>query len=125
MIRSHFGLARHPFAVEDDTPLLEHQQRHFDILSVHNRQGGFCVILGEPGTGKTILKNAIIRHDPRQWITPVINRTMHTWHNLMRLLCAALNLDTPSSTTAACPTTPSPTTPSTSSCAPRKASCAP
>jgi MSHA biogenesis protein MshM len=93
MIRSHFALARHPFAIEEDTPLLEHQQRHFDILCVHNRQGGLCVILGEPGTGKTILKHAIIRHDPRQWITPVINRTMHTWHNLMRLLCAALNLD--------------------------------
>lgn len=94
MIRSHFGLARQPFAIEEDAPLLEHQQRHFDILRVHSRQGGLCVILGEPGTGKTILKHAIIRHDPRQWITPVINRTMHTWHNLMRLLCAALHLDT-------------------------------
>ena len=70
------------------------QQRHFDILKVHSQQGGFCLILGEPGTGKSILKNAIIRHDPKQWITPVINRSLHTWPNLLRLLCQALQLDT-------------------------------
>jgi len=70
------------------------QQRHFDILKVHSQQGGFCLIIGEPGTGKSILKNAIIRHDPKQWITPVINRSLHTWPNLLRLLCQALQLDT-------------------------------
>ncbi len=93
MIRTYFGLARDPFTIEEHPPLMEHQQRHFDILHVHNRQGGLCVILGEPGTGKTILKNAIIRHDPKQWITPVINRSLHTWHNLLRLLCTALQLE--------------------------------
>ena len=78
MIKSYFGLRHQPFAIQDDAPLLEHQQRHFDILKVHSQQGGFCLILGEPGTGKTVLKNAIIRHDPKQWITPVINRSLHT-----------------------------------------------
>jgi type II secretory pathway predicted ATPase ExeA len=94
MIKSHFGLRNTPFAIQDDAPLLEHQQRHFDILKVHSQQGGFCLILGEPGTGKTILKNAIIRYDPKQWITPVINRSLHTWPNLLRLFCQVLELDT-------------------------------
>jgi general secretion pathway protein A len=94
MIRTYFGLARDPFIHDEDAPLMEHQQRHFDILKVHNRQGGLCLILGEPGTGKTILKNAITRHDPKQWITPVINRSLHTWHNLLRLLCHAMQLET-------------------------------
>jgi MSHA biogenesis protein MshM len=94
MIKSHFGLRTTPFAIQDDAPLLEHQQRHFDILKVHSQQGGFCLILGEPGTGKTVLKNAIIRYDPKQWITPVINRSLHTWPNLLRLLCQVLELDT-------------------------------
>jgi hypothetical protein len=93
MIRTCFGLARDPFTIDEDAPLMEHQQRHFDILKVHNRQGGLCLIFGEPGTGKTILKNAITRHDPKQWITPVINRSLHTWHNLLRLLCHAMQLD--------------------------------
>jgi type II secretory pathway predicted ATPase ExeA len=94
MIKSHFGIRNTPFAIQDDAPLLEHQQRHFDILKVHSQQGGFCLILGEPGTGKTVLKNAIIRYDPKQWITPVINRSLHTWPNLLRLLCQVLELDT-------------------------------
>ena len=51
-------------------------RRHFDILKVHSQQGGLCLILGEPGTGKTILKNALTHHDPKQWITPVINRSL-------------------------------------------------
>lgn len=94
MIRSYFGLSHQPFAIDENAPLLEHQQRHFDILKVHSQQGGLCLIIGEPGTGKTILKNAIIRHDPKQWITPVINRSLHTWPNLLRLLCQALQIDT-------------------------------
>ena len=94
MIKSYFGLSQQPFSIDEDAPLLDHQQRHFDILKVHSQQGGFCLILGEPGTGKSVLKNAIIRHDPKQWITPVINRSLHTWPNLLRLLCQALQLDT-------------------------------
>lgn len=94
MIKSYFGISQQPFAIDEDAPLLDHQQRHFDILKVHSQQGGFCLILGEPGTGKSVLKNAIIRHDPKQWITPVINRSLHTWPNLLRLLCQALQLDT-------------------------------
>jgi type II secretory pathway predicted ATPase ExeA len=78
MIKTYFGLRKNPFTIDDGAPLLDHQQRHFDILKVHSQQGGLCLILGEPGTGKTVLKNAIIRHDPKQWITPVINRSLHT-----------------------------------------------
>ncbi len=46
MIRTYFGLARDPFTIDEDAPLMEHRQRHFDILRVHNRQGGLCLILG-------------------------------------------------------------------------------
>ena len=93
MIRAHFGIARDPFVIDGQTPLLAHQQRHFDILEVHARQGGFCLILGEPGTGKSVLKRHILHHDTRHWITPVINRSLHSWHNILRLLCAAFDLE--------------------------------
>ena len=94
MIRTYFGISQNPFATDSRTPLLDHQQRHFDILKVHSQQGGLCVILGDPGTGKTVLKNAIIHHNQKEWITPVINRSLHTWHNMLRLLCHAFELDT-------------------------------
>ena len=93
MIRTYFGLARDPFAIEHDAPLLAHQQRHFDVLKVHSQQGGFCLLLGEPGTGKSVLKRHITNHNPRAWITPVINRSLHSWHNILRLLCQAFELE--------------------------------
>jgi type II secretory pathway predicted ATPase ExeA len=93
MIREHFGIARDPFVIGPDAPLLAHQQRHFDILAVHARQGGFCLVLGEPGTGKSVLKRHILHHDTRHWITPVINRSLHSWHNILRLLCTAFDLE--------------------------------
>jgi type II secretory pathway predicted ATPase ExeA len=78
MIRSHFGLTRNPF--EGDTlTLLAHRQEVFDILRVHAQQGGLCLVLGEPGTGKSVLKQALVSHDPKRMITPVINRTLHTY----------------------------------------------
>ena len=74
MIRSHFGLQKNPFDAESPT-LLAHQQEVFDILKVHAQQGGLCLVLGEPGVGKSVLKTALINHDPKRLITPVINRT--------------------------------------------------
>jgi type II secretory pathway predicted ATPase ExeA len=94
MIKSYFGLKTTPFIIDTKkTILLKHQQRHLDILKVHTQHGGLCVILGEPGTGKSILKNALTELDPNQTITLVINRSLHTWRNILRLLCQALELE--------------------------------
>jgi type II secretory pathway predicted ATPase ExeA len=71
MIRSHFGLQRNPFDPEDLT-LLAQQQEVFDILHVHAQQGGRCLVLGEPGTGKSVLKQSLLTHDPKRMITPVV-----------------------------------------------------
>jgi type II secretory pathway predicted ATPase ExeA len=92
MIRAHFGLQKNPFAVEPLT-LLAHQQEVFDILKVHAQQGGLCLVLGEPGTGKSVLKDALLAHDPKRLITPVVNRTLHTYHNTLRILCEAFQIE--------------------------------
>ena len=92
MIRSHFGLQRNPF--DGDAPtLLAHQREVFDILCVHAQQGGLCLVLGEPGTGKSVLKAALLTHDPKRMITPVVNRTLHTYHNTLRILCEAFQIE--------------------------------
>ena len=92
MIRAHFGLQKNPFAAESLT-LLAHQQEIFDILKVHAQQGGLCLVLGEPGTGKSVLKDALLAHDPKRLITPVVNRTLHTYHNTLRILCSAFQIE--------------------------------
>jgi len=93
MIRSYFGLQRNPFDTEN-LALLEHQQQVLDILRVHAQQGGLCLVLGEPGTGKSVLKQALVNHDPKRMMTPVVNRTLHTYHNTLRILCEAFQIDT-------------------------------
>ena len=55
IIRAFFGLDKNPFSL-DNIQLLPHQQDVFDILSVHSKQGGLCLLMGEPGTGKTVIK---------------------------------------------------------------------
>lgn len=92
MIRSHFGLELNPF--DDAKPeLLPQQQQIFDTIKVHAQQGGLCVIMGEPGTGKSVIKQAIIDHDPKRMITPAIARTLHTYSNTLQILCESFGIE--------------------------------
>jgi type II secretory pathway predicted ATPase ExeA len=100
MIRSHFGLAQNPFS-SDELSLLRHQQEVLDTLRVHCQQGGLCVIVGEPGTGKSVIKEALCRRDPKRLITPVVNRTLHTYTSTLHILCEAFQIDTQAATCAA------------------------
>lgn len=92
MIRSHFGLDRTPFAAAG-IELLEPQQTILDTLLVHAQQGGLCLVLGEPGTGKSVIKQALQSQDPKRIVTPAVNRTMHTYTNTVRILCEAFQID--------------------------------
>jgi MSHA biogenesis protein MshM len=93
MIRSYFGLDQNPFSYEN-IQLLPMQQEIFDTLRVHSQQGGLCVIIGEPGTGKSVIKNALAHHDTKRMVTPVMNRTLHTYFSTLRILCEAFQIDT-------------------------------
>lgn len=93
MIKAYFGLTKNPFHSEK-TDLLPHQQTIFDTIRVHCQQGGLCLVLGEPGTGKTVIKEALKYFDPQRLITPVVSRTLHTYYNTLRILCEAFKLDT-------------------------------
>ncbi len=93
MIRSHFGIEQNPFD-QQKPALLPHQQEIFETIKVHAQQGGLCIIMGEPGTGKSVIKHAIINHDPKRMITPAIARTLHTYTNTLHILCAAFKIET-------------------------------
>ncbi len=93
MIRAHFGIDAAPFSHEG-IELLTQQQDVFDTLRVHCQHGGLCVVVGEPGTGKSVLKDALCQHEVKRFITPVVNRTLHTYHSTLRILCEAFQIDT-------------------------------
>ena len=92
MIRSHFGLETNPFD-NREPQLLTAQQEILDTLLVHARQGGLCVVMGEPGTGKSVIKTALIKHDPKKMITPAVARTLHTYSNTLQILCEAFGIE--------------------------------
>lgn len=92
MIRSYFGISQHPFAIED-FHLLHQQQEVYDILKVHSQQGGLCILLGEPGTGKSVIKESIKKHAEKRTVVVTVARTLHTYTNTIKILCDAFNVD--------------------------------
>ncbi len=92
MIRAFYGIDTNPFAIDQIT-LLNHQQEVFDILSVHSYQGGLCLLMGEPGTGKTIIKTCINQKADKITMVVNIGRTLHTYFNTIKMLCHAFKID--------------------------------
>ena len=88
MIRSYYGIEQNPFSIEN-VSLLNHQQDVFDILQVHSRQGGLCLLMGEPGTGKTVIKEAIRSSASKRTTVITVARTLHTYTNTLKILCQA------------------------------------
>lgn len=58
MINSTWGITDLPFKTHTKQ-LLPQQQDIVDIIQIHAQQGGFSVILGEPGVGKTCIREHI------------------------------------------------------------------
>src|SRR4030042_2038416 len=92
MIRAFYGLSQNPFSTEGIT-LLEPQQQVYDTLKVHNQQGGLCLVLGSPGTGKTVIKETIKLNADKRMIVVTIARTLHTYINTIKILCQAFNIE--------------------------------
>ena len=65
----------------------------YEILKVHSHPGGFCLLMGEPGTGKTIIKESIKQNANKRMVIVPVARSIHTYINTVRILCQAFNID--------------------------------
>lgn len=92
MIRSYFGISTIPFS-SGEIALLQHQQDIYDILKVHCHQGGLCLLMGDPGTGKSQIKEALKQNAEKRMVVASVSRTLHTYHQTIKILCLAFNID--------------------------------
>jgi MSHA biogenesis protein MshM len=92
MIKSYFGLSKNPFSLDEIT-LMNHQREVFDILNVHSQQGGLCLLMGEPGTGKSVIKEAIRQYADKRMVVVTVARTLHTYTNTLKILCQAFDIE--------------------------------
>ncbi len=92
MIRAWFGIENDPFSI-DNIALLSQQQDIYDTVKVHSQQGGLCLIIGEPGTGKSVIKETIRQKADKRMVVIPVNRTMHTYTNTLKILCTAFRID--------------------------------
>jgi len=96
MIRSFYGLTQTPFDLRE-LVLLPGQQEILDTLKVHCQQGGLCLVLGVPGTGKSVIKQALQKLPENQHLVASVARTLHTYTNTVKILCEAFRIEFESS----------------------------
>jgi MSHA biogenesis protein MshM len=96
MIRAFYGLTHNPFDTRE-LQLLPQQQDIHDTLKVHCQQGGLCLLLGRPGTGKSVIKQSLQRLPENQHTVAAVGRTLHTYTNTVKILCDALRVQFESS----------------------------
>ena len=96
MIRSFYGLTEVPFD-RRELELLPQQREIHETLKVHCQQGGLCLVLGVPGTGKTVIKRSLQALPDNQYLVASVGRTLHTYTNTVKILCDAFRIDFESS----------------------------
>lgn len=95
MIKSIHGVTKEPFN-RQDLKLMSQQKQIIDIIKIHSQQGGFAVVIGEPGVGKSVLREHIESFEQERDITVVsCSRTMHTYLNILRQLAESFKLQVP------------------------------
>ncbi len=95
MIKSLFGITKEPFN-RSELSLLSQQKKILDIIKIHSQQGGFSVIIGNPGVGKSVLREHIENLQKERDITVVsCSRTLHTYPNILKQLAESFKIEVP------------------------------
>lgn len=95
MIKSIFEITKEPFNRSELT-LLSQQKTIIEIIKIHSQQGGFSVIIGNPGVGKSVLREHIENWQKEREVTVVsCSRTLHTYLNILKQLAESFRIDVP------------------------------
>jgi len=95
MIKSIHATTKEPFN-RSNLSLLSQQGQILEIIKIHSQQGGFSVVIGEPGVGKSVLREHIEALEKERDITVVsCSRTLHTYLNIVKQLAESFKLEVP------------------------------
>jgi len=93
MITALFGITQEPF--HNQRPeLMAHQKEIYDCIKIHAQQGGFCVIVGDSGVGKSVIRESIEQLDSQpDTVVASLSRTMHTYLNVAKQLAESFKIE--------------------------------
>jgi type II secretory pathway predicted ATPase ExeA len=95
MIKATFGLTQEPF-YRREVALLPQQSEALEMIQIHAQHGGFSVITGLPGVGKSVIR-AHLEAMGKERDTAVVSftQTLHTYQPILRQLAESLQLQAP------------------------------
>lgn len=95
MLKATFGLTREPF-FGSDWALLPQQQEVMEMIRIHAQHGGFSVIVGNPGVGKSVIAEHLQGlGKERDTVVVSFTQTLHTYQPILKQLAQSLQLDAP------------------------------
>ena len=102
MYSAYFGLTENPFSLTPDPRFLFMSQRHREALA-HllygmGEKGGFVLLTGEVGTGKTTLCRSLLEQVPEGVEVALVLNPKQTALELVASLCDELNVSYPPAT---------------------------
>ena len=104
MYQSYFGLAEEPFSIAPDPRYLYMSQRHQEALA-HllygvNAGGGFVLLTGEVGAGKTTVCRCLLEQIPESCDVAYIFNPKLTVEELLSTICAEFGISCPPGNTS-------------------------
>ncbi|HRE15914.1 MAG TPA: AAA family ATPase, partial [Rhodocyclaceae bacterium] len=104
MYLHHFGLTKAPFSIAPDPSFLYLSQRHQEALA-HllygvSGEGGFVLLTGEVGSGKTTICRCLLEQVPENCDLAYIFNPKLTVDELLSTFCAEIGIAHPAGTTS-------------------------
>jgi MSHA biogenesis protein MshM len=92
MIKSTFGITQEPFCRQDIALLLQ-QREAVEMIKIHAQQGGFSVIVGDPGVGKSVVRSHLEQMGKeRDTVVASFTQTMHTYQPILMQLAESFQV---------------------------------
>ena len=95
MIKATFGITQEPF-YRNESSLLPQQADAIEMIRIHAQHGGFSVVVGHPGVGKSVIRAHLEQlGKERDTVVVSFTQTMHTYQPILRLLAESMQVEAP------------------------------